>query len=97
VLLSELASNTAIAALAMPVLAAAAAGTGQNPLLFMAAGALAASAAYMMPVATPPNAIVFGSGYIRMGQMIRAGIWLNIISILLLLLVGRFVIMHVLL
>ncbi|MEJ2215534.1 MAG: SLC13 family permease [Gemmatimonadota bacterium] len=97
VLLSELASNTAIAALAMPVLAAAAAGTGQNPLLFMAAGALAASAAYMMPVATPPNAIVFGSGYIRMGQMIRAGIWLNIVSIILLLLVGRLIIMHVLL
>jgi solute carrier family 13 (sodium-dependent dicarboxylate transporter), member 2/3/5 len=97
VLLSELASNTAIAALAMPVLAAAAAGTGQNPLLFMAAGALAASAAYMMPVATPPNAIVFGSGYIRMGQMIRAGIWLNVASILLLLLVGRLIITHVLL
>lgn len=97
VLLSELASNTAIAALAMPVLAAAAAGTGQNPLLFMAAGALAASAAYMMPVATPPNAIVFGSGYIRMGQMIRAGIWLNIVSIILLLLVGRLIITHVLL
>lgn len=97
VLLSELASNTAIAALAMPVLAAAAAGTGQNPLLFMAAGALAASAAYMMPVATPPNAIVFGSGYIRMGQMIRAGIWLNIIAITLLMLVGRLIITHVLL
>jgi sodium-dependent dicarboxylate transporter 2/3/5 len=97
VLLSELASNTAIAALAMPVLAAAATGTGQDPLLFMAAGALAASAAYMMPVATPPNAIVFGSGYIGMGQMIRAGIWLNIISIVLLLLVGRLIIAHVLL
>lgn len=85
VLLSELASNTAIAALAMPVLAAAATGLGQDPILFMAAGALAASAAYMMPVATPPNAVVFGSGYIRMGQMIRAGIWLNIVAILVLL------------
>ncbi len=97
VLLSELASNTAIAALAMPVLAAAAAGVGQEPLLFMAAGALAASAAYMMPVATPPNAVVFGSGYIRLGQMMRAGVWLNIIAIILLALLARVLVGAVLL
>jgi solute carrier family 13 (sodium-dependent dicarboxylate transporter), member 2/3/5 len=81
--LSELASNTAIAAMAMPVLVAAATGMGQDPLLFMAAAALASSAAFMLPVATPPNAIVFGSGYLAIGQMMRAGVWLNLVSLLL--------------
>lgn len=92
VALSELASNTAIAALAMPVLAAAAAGMGLDPLVLMAVGALAASAAYMMPVATPPNAIAFGSGHIRMADMMRAGLWMNLLSIVLLTLLARFVI-----
>ncbi|MFW6078941.1 MAG: SLC13 family permease [Gemmatimonadota bacterium] len=82
-LLTELTSNTATASLGMPVLAAAAAGLGQDPLVFMAAGALACSAAFMMPVATPPNAIAFGSGYVRIGEMIRAGVRLNAIALVL--------------
>ena len=81
VYLSELASNTAIATMAMPLLAAGAVGMGHAPLVLMAIGAISASAAYMLPVATPPNAIVFGSGYIRMGDMVRAGLWLNLVSI----------------
>ncbi|MGH7480736.1 MAG: SLC13 family permease [Longimicrobiales bacterium] len=81
--LSELASNTAVAAMAMPVLAAAALGLGQPPLLFMALGALAASTAFMLPVGTPPNAIAFGSGRITMAQMIRAGFWLNLFALVL--------------
>ncbi|MBI4544939.1 MAG: DASS family sodium-coupled anion symporter, partial [Gemmatimonadetes bacterium] len=94
VYLSELASNTAIAALAMPVLAAAARGVGQEPLVFMAVGALASSTAFMLPVGTPPNAIAFGTGYIRMADMVRAGFWLNLISVALVtlaasLLIGR--------
>lgn len=80
VLLSELASNTAIAAMAMPLLAGVAVATGQDPLVLMAAGALASSAAFMLPVATPPNAIVFGSGQIAMRQMVRAGVWLNLVA-----------------
>ena len=90
VVFSELASNTAIAAMGMPVLAAAATGLGQNPIVFMAAGALASSCAFMMPVGTPPNAIVFGSGYIRMGDMVRAGIWLNLLAIVVVTVVALF-------
>jgi solute carrier family 13 (sodium-dependent dicarboxylate transporter), member 2/3/5 len=82
-LLSELASNTAIAAMGMPLLAAVGVGAGHDPLVLMAAGALAASAAFMLPVGTPPNAIAFGTGQIRIAQMIRAGIMLNLISIVL--------------
>ncbi len=81
ILLSELASNTAVAAMGMPVLAAAATGLGQDPIVFMAAGALAASSAFMLPVGTPPNAIVFGTGYVSMRQMVRAGLWLNLLSV----------------
>jgi solute carrier family 13 (sodium-dependent dicarboxylate transporter), member 2/3/5 len=90
-LLSELASNTAIAAMAMPLLAAIAIGTGQDPLVFMAAGALASSAAFMLPVGTPPNAVAFGTGYIRIGQMIRTGVLLNIVAIGITVLIAHFV------
>ena len=83
VFLSELASNTAIAAMGMPVLAAAAQGTGADPLPLMVAGALAASTAFMLPVGTPPNALIFGTGYVTMRDMIRGGIWLNLVSIVL--------------
>jgi sodium-dependent dicarboxylate transporter 2/3/5 len=88
--LSELASNTAIAAMAMPLLAASAAGMGIPPLPLMAAGALAASCAFMLPVGTPPNAIVFGSGHVTIGQMARAGLWLNLLALLAVTLAARF-------
>lgn len=81
--LTEISSNTAISAMAMPILAAAAPGMDMDPVPLMAVAALGASGAFMMPVATPPNAIVFGSGYIRMGEMIRGGVWLNFVSIVL--------------
>ena len=86
--LSELASNTAIAAIAMPILAATAAGTGVPPALLMAVGALAASCAFMLPVGTPPNAMVFASGYITMRQMVFTGIWLDLLALLLITLAG---------
>ncbi len=87
-LLTELTSNTATAATFLPILGGVALGIGVDPLLLIIPAALAATCAFMMPVATPPNAIVFGSGYIVIGQMIRAGVVLNIISILLITLVA---------
>jgi solute carrier family 13 (sodium-dependent dicarboxylate transporter), member 2/3/5 len=79
--LSELASNTAVAAMAMPILAATAIGMGLPPVPLMAVGAIATSCAFMLPVGTPPNAIVFGSGRIRIEQMARAGLLLNLIAL----------------
>jgi len=79
VLLTELTSNTATAAAFLPVLGSIALGLGQNPLLLLAPAALAASCAFMLPVATPPNAIIYGSGEVSIPQMVRAGIWLNVL------------------
>lgn len=80
VFLTELTSNTAIATAFVPVVAAVALGLGVEPLPLLLAVGLGASYAFMLPVATPPNAIVFGSGAISIGQMIRAGIVLNLIG-----------------
>lgn len=84
VYLTELTSNTATTATFVPVLAALALGVGQNPLLFAIPAALAASCAFMLPVATPPNAIVYGSGRVSVPQMARAGSILNPLFLLLL-------------
>ncbi len=78
ILLTELTSNTATAAAFLPVAASAAVGLGEDPLLFAVPAALAASCAFMLPVATPPNAIVYGSGVLTIGQMARAGLVLNL-------------------
>ena len=83
IFLTELTSNTATAAMVMPILSAVAIGLGQNPLLLVVPAAVAASCAFMLPVATPPNAIVFGSGYVTIPQMAKSGFGLNIIGILL--------------
>ena len=88
VFLTEVTSNTATATMAMPIMAGAATGLGMNPLEVMGAAALAASMAFMLPVATPPNAIVFGSGYITIPQMSRAGLVLNLCAIVLITLAG---------
>jgi solute carrier family 13 (sodium-dependent dicarboxylate transporter), member 2/3/5 len=81
VFLTELTSNTATAAAFIPILAGLAIAVGIDPLTLTVVAALAASCAFMLPVATPPNAIVFGSGMIRMDQMVRAGFVLNLIVI----------------
>jgi sodium-dependent dicarboxylate transporter 2/3/5 len=67
----------------LPVVVALAVQIGQNPLLFAVPTALAASAAFMLPVATPPNAIVYGSSFLTIPQMARAGIILNVLFSLL--------------
>ncbi|OPX64891.1 MULTISPECIES: DASS family sodium-coupled anion symporter [unclassified Methanoregula] len=82
--LTEVTSNTATATIFMPVAAVLATATGSNPLSLMAAAALASSLAFMLPVGTPPNAIVYGSGYVTMPHMVRAGFWMNLISIVVL-------------
>jgi sodium-dependent dicarboxylate transporter 2/3/5 len=79
--LSELTSNTAQVATMVPVLAAMAPSLGVNPYVLIFACTLAASSAFMMPVGTPPNAIVFGTGLVRLPQMMRAGVWLNVAAI----------------
>ena len=79
--LSELASNTAVATMAMPVAAALAPVVGQPPLVLMLVAALAASTGFALPVATPPNTIVFGSGYVSVRQMAKAGILLDILAV----------------
>ncbi|GAA1484996.1 SLC13 family permease [Brachybacterium fresconis] len=81
--LTELTSNTATAATFLPVATAVAAGIGIDPMLLAIPVAIAATCAFMLPVATPPNAIAFGSGYVQIPQMARAGIWLNLIGIVL--------------
>ena len=79
--LTELTSNTATTAAFLPVVAALAGAAGHPVLALAAPAAIAASCAFMLPVATPPNAIVFGSGKVRIGQMVRAGIVLNLSGI----------------
>ena len=81
--LTEITSNLATTAMILPVLAPLAAAMGVHPYIFMIGATLAASCAFMLPIATPPNAVVFGSGYVSMKDMIRAGLGLNLISILL--------------
>jgi len=83
VMLTEVASNTASSALLVPVFVSIAGAMGLSPTIMAAMIAIAASCAFMLPVATPPNAIVFGSGYIPQQQMIRAGIVLNLLMSLL--------------
>jgi solute carrier family 13 (sodium-dependent dicarboxylate transporter), member 2/3/5 len=80
VFLTELTSNIATSATFLPIVAALAVSLGEHPLTFAIPAVLAASFAFMMPVATPPNAIVFSSGYVTIPQMVRAGLWLNLIG-----------------
>ncbi|MGY6588740.1 MAG: SLC13 family permease [Wenzhouxiangella sp.] len=88
ILLTEVTSNTATAAAFLPVLGAAAIGLGHDPLLFAAPAAIAASCAFMLPVATPPNAVVYGSGLLTVPMMVRAGIWLNLLFAVLIVVVA---------
>lgn len=79
VFLTEITSNTATTAAFLPILASTAIGMGQNPMMFILPAAISASCAFMLPVATPPNAIIYGSGKVSIPQMAKAGFWLNII------------------
>jgi len=80
-MLTEITSNTATTALILPVLAATAVSTGVDPLLLMVPATLAASCAFMLPVATAPNAIVVGSGAVDQAAMVRTGLVLNVVGV----------------
>ncbi len=82
IFLTELTSNVATTATFLPVIGAIAIEMGINPIILAAPVTLAASCAFMLPVATPPNAIVFGSGLLNIPKMIRAGLVLNLIGII---------------
>jgi len=85
--LTEVTSNTATTAVLLPVMAAAAVDCGRNPLLVMLPTTVAASAAFMLPVATPPNAVVFSSRQVPIPVMARAGLLLNLVAVILITLV----------
>jgi len=80
IFLTEVTSNTATATLILPVMGALAQAVDVQPLSLMVPAAVAASYAFMLPVATPPNAIVFSSRYITIPQMARAGLWMNLLA-----------------
>ena len=80
IFLTEMTSNTATTATLIPILAALSTGFNMHPFMLIVPAAMAASCAFMLPVATPPNSIIFGSGYVTIQKMIRAGLFLNFIG-----------------
>ncbi len=89
--ITEITSNLATTAMLLPVLVSLANAIGVHPYFLLVGATVAASCAFMLPVATPPNAVVFGSGYLKIEDMIKKGFWMNIISIILLTLIIYFV------
>ena len=89
--LTEITSNLATTAVLLPVLASLADAINVHPYLLLVAATVAASCAFMLPVATPPNAVVFGSGYLEINDMVKKGFWMNLISILILTLIVYFI------
>ncbi|WP_235297001.1 SLC13 family permease [Portibacter marinus] len=92
--LTEITSNLATTAMMLPILAPLALGLNVHPYLLMIGTTLAASCAFMLPVATPPNAVVFGSGYLKIIDMVKVGIVMNVISILIITVVIYFALHH---
>jgi sodium-dependent dicarboxylate transporter 2/3/5 len=79
--LTEITSNLATTAMLLPVLVSLAGGIQVHPYFLLVGATLAASCAFMLPVATPPNAVVFGSGFVKIEEMVKKGIWMNLLSI----------------
>jgi len=90
--LTEIMSNVALVTIFLPVVGGIAIGTGLDPLYLMIPVTLAASCAFMLPMSTPPNAIVFASGHLTVMQMVRAGVILNVLAILLIAILSRWII-----
>ncbi len=87
ILLTEITSNTATAATFIPILGGVALGIGADPMLLLIPATLAATCAFMLPVGTPPNAIVFGTGKVTIAQMARGGAVMNLAGVVLIVLV----------
>ncbi|MGO4889990.1 SLC13 family permease [Anaerobacillus sp. MEB173] len=81
-ILTEFTSNTATSTMVYPIVAAGATALGMDPIILMVAACMGATFAFMLPVAAPPNAIAFASGYIKMSTMAKTGVWLNLLAIL---------------
>ncbi len=81
IFLTEITSNTATATMMFPIMASLSSAIGVHPYALMIGAGIASSCAFMLPVATPPNAVVFGSGYLKIPDMARAGFWLNLTSV----------------
>ncbi len=96
IFLTELTSNTATTTALIPIFAVMAEGLGINPLSIILPATIAASCAFMLPVATPPNAIVFSSNLIRVPEMARAGFWLNLTGILVISLLTQLTLTYIL-
>ena len=90
-LITEVTSNMALTAMILPILAPLALVMGVHPYLLMVGATAASSCAFMLPISTPPNAVVFGSGYLTIPDMLKTGFWLNIISVILIVLMVFFV------
>ncbi|VEI44245.1 di- and tricarboxylate transporter [Actinobacillus equuli] len=88
IFLTEFTSNTASAALLVPIFISIAQALNMPPLGLALIIGLGASCAFMLPVATPPNAIVFGTGQIKQNEMVKAGFWLNVICIVVIATIG---------
>ena len=88
--ITEIMSNVAMVVVFVPVVAQIAVDSGVNPLYYSIPVTLAASCAFMLPMATPPNALVFATDKIRVGEMVRFGIILNLISVILIVLLAHF-------
>lgn len=82
-LITEVTSNMALTSMILPILAPLALVMDVNPYLLMVGATAASSCAFMLPISTPPNAVVFGSGYLSIPDMVKTGFWLNIISVVL--------------
>jgi sodium-dependent dicarboxylate transporter 2/3/5 len=88
--LTEITSNMATTSVVLPILIPLALVLNVNPIILMTGATISASCAYMLPVATPPNAIVFGSNLLKISDMIRVGFWMNIVSIVIITIITYF-------
>ena len=94
-LLTELTSNMATTAMLLPVLVTMALAINIHPYFLLVSATLAASCAFMLPVATPPNAIVFGSGLLKIEDMFKKGVWMNLFSIIIITLIVYYILPYV--
>ena len=93
--LTEVTSNMATTAMLLPVLVTIALAIEVHPYFLLVSATLAASCAFMLPISTPPNAVVFGSGFLKIEDMFKKGVWMNLISIITITLVVYYILPYV--